>query len=361
MMSEKFYSMLLGGTLAMMIGILLSMSDMVIAGLILGPDAVAGLTLVMPLASLTAFFASICSVGVPQIYSREMGKFNKQKADQACGCGLLISIVVGVLMFLLTAIFGDLYLQSNAVPETILNGARNYLFWIRINMLINPVVALMSSMVYSDGDSTLCSIASAAGGIGNFGGSLILSCIMGVGGIGLATLLFTGIYFLIILTHFLKKNNSIRLNLYYSWDLLKKMVRYGIADASSFLFLAILCISLNAFVSIRFGAENLLLVSVGTLCGQLQMVCMGIGRALTPILNVYLGEESRSGIQYIYRLAHKTAIAEGIVVTLALLLSAPLLPGMLGITDPELLRHAVALQAAASWRWAPSSSAFCIY
>lgn len=55
--------------------------DQVIAGFTIGSDAVAGITLVIPLYSLSAFLGSVLSIGVPILYSTEMGKFNKDRAD----------------------------------------------------------------------------------------------------------------------------------------------------------------------------------------------------------------------------------------------------------------------------------------
>lgn len=81
MMSNKYLSMLLGGTLTYMVTSLLLMSDSVIAGAVVGPDAVGGVTLVTPLYSLAAFFGSIISLGVLILYAAEMGKFNKERAD----------------------------------------------------------------------------------------------------------------------------------------------------------------------------------------------------------------------------------------------------------------------------------------
>ena len=78
------------------------------------------------------------------------------------------------------------------------------------------------------------------------------------------------------------------------------------------------------------------------LCREFQLIFDGIGEAITPILSVYLGEESHSGVRSIYRLANKTALLEGIAVTLVLILCAPLLPRVLDISDPELMRCAVA-------------------
>ncbi len=341
LMSDKFYSMLLSGTLTMMVVSVLLMSDSVIAGAMIGSDAVAGITLVTPLYSLAAFFASIFSLGVPIIYSTEMGKFNKSKADQAFGFGLLMSIAVGVSLFLLATFFGDMYLRSSAPPESVLNEARGYLFWMRFTILVIPPAMLIDSMVYSDGDENLSTVANIVQGVGNIIASVLLARIMGIRGIGLASFLFNAISMVILFTHLLKKSNSLRLNLYFSRNLVKEVVRYSIIDASTYLFLSILVAVLNAFVSVRFGAQYLLLVSVVTLCRELQMIFDGIGEAITPILSVYLGESSGEGIKSICRRAYKVAITEGIVVMLALIVCAPWIPRLLDITDPVMLGHAV--------------------
>lgn len=341
LMSKKFYSMLLGGTLTMMVVSVLLMSDSVIAGVLIGADAVAGITLVTPLYSLAAFFGSVFSLGVPIVYSTEMGKFNKQGADHAFGFGLLMSLVIGVTLFLAASLLGDVYLRSSAPPEAVLAEARGYLYWMRFTMLLLPIQMLIAASVYSDGDETVSTIANAVQGVGNLGFSILLSRRMGIRGIGFASFLFNAVALLILLAHFLKKSNSLRWNLYFSARLLKSVVRCSIIDSSSYLFLAALTAVLNAFVSARFGAGSLILVSVIALCREFQMVFDGIGEAITPILSVYLGEESRGGLRRTYRLAEKTAIVEGLVVTLVLIVCAPHVPGILNITEPTLTQSAI--------------------
>ena len=73
LMTKKYYSMLLGGTLTMMVTSIMLMSDSIIAGAVIGPDAVASVTLVTPLYSLAGFFGSVISIGIPVLYSTEMG------------------------------------------------------------------------------------------------------------------------------------------------------------------------------------------------------------------------------------------------------------------------------------------------
>ena len=336
LMSKKYFSMLLGGTLTMMVASILLMSDSVIAGAAIGSDAVAGITLVTPLYSLAVFFGSVISIGIPLLYAKEMGKFNKDRADQAFGFGVLMSVIVGVLLFLVFTFFGELYLRSYSPPQSVLEQALGYLFWMRFTILILPFQMLIANMVYSDGDEAISTIATAAQGLGNIALSIILSPIMGIRGIGLASFLFNAVSILILLIHFAKKSNSLRWNLYFSFGIMKDVIRYSIIDSSSYLFLAIFTAALNAFISAQFGPEYLILASAVTLCREFQLLFDGIGQAVGPIFSVYVGEQNHKGLRSSFSLANKTAVIEGIIVTVVLLIVAPFVPQFLNIADPLL-------------------------
>ena len=59
LMSEKFRSMLLVGTITRIVAILLFIADSIIGGRILGEDALAGISLVSPLFSGAIFISMI--------------------------------------------------------------------------------------------------------------------------------------------------------------------------------------------------------------------------------------------------------------------------------------------------------------
>ena len=341
LMSKKFFSMLLGGTLTMMVVSILLMSDQVIAGFSIGSDAVAGITLVMPLYSLSAFFGSVISLGVPILYSTEMGKFNKKRADQVFGLGLLMSIVVGIVMFAAISLFGEIYLRSGSPSQVTLTQALGYLYWMRFTILIMPVQMLIGAAVYYDGDEGISNIANAVQGLGNIIFSIVLSHFMGIRGIGLASFLFNMISLLIFLLHFKKESNSLRFSFYFSFSLLKDVVRYSIIDSSSYLFLSVFTAVLNIYVTSHFGSEYLILVSAITLSREFQLLFEGIGEAVGPIFSVYVGENSKEGLRSIYSLASKTAIIEGIIVTIVMIIIAPLVPGVLDVTRPDLAHWVV--------------------
>ncbi|MBP5773008.1 MAG: hypothetical protein J6W35_02955, partial [Eubacterium sp.] len=130
--------------------------------------------------------------------------------------------------------------------------------------------------------------------------------------------------------------NSLHWNLNFSFGLLKKVVRYSMIDSSSFLYISILTATFNAFISYNYGSKFLILASVITLCREGQIMFDGIGEAVCPIFGVYVGEKNHKGLRASYSLANRTAIVEGIITTVVLLVIAPYAPGFLNVTDPEM-------------------------
>ena len=340
-MSKKYFSMLLGGTLSMVVSSVLLMSDSIVAGLVIGETGVAGITLVTPLYSAAIFCGSVFAFGIPILYSAETGRFRQQEADRVFGFGILMSALIGAALFAAFCLLGIPYLNSCNPSPAVFAQAKDYLFWMRIAMFLLPWNLLLSGMVYADGDEQITALANTAQGIGNIAASLILGRRMGISGISLASFLFTVVSLGILALHLLRKNNSLRPNLYFSFSLMKRVFRCSIIDAGAYLTLAVFTAVMNAYITARFGADCLILVSAAVLCREFQLVFDGIGEAITPILGVYLAEDCFPGVRAVYRLARKTAIAEGIAAAVFLFLLAPAVPDILGISDPTIGQAAV--------------------
>ena len=147
--------MLVGGSIGSLVASLITMSDSIVAGLFLGKEAVAAVSLVVPAYSLSWFFTLMVTYGASIIYSREIGSFNKKRADEIFGNGVVSSITVGVILFILFNILGSKYLIIYGAQGSILLMAERYIFWMGCVMLISPISYLLNEMIYVDGDETI--------------------------------------------------------------------------------------------------------------------------------------------------------------------------------------------------------------
>ena len=59
--SSKYHTMLLGATITAVLVFAVAIADTLIAGILLGKDAVIGVNLVMPVFSLASFFGTVFS------------------------------------------------------------------------------------------------------------------------------------------------------------------------------------------------------------------------------------------------------------------------------------------------------------
>ena len=338
---KKFYSMLLGGIMSSIVVSLSLISDTTIAGILVGDKAVAGINLVAPAYSLAASLGMIFALGAPILYSKAVGSFNKEEADKVFRFGLTATLSSGILLALLFFIGGELYIASFNVAPEILDNARNYMYWIRIDVIFLPLSTFLPGMVFVDGDELMSSLSDIISAVSNILLSVFMGRMFGVAGIGMASLVGTIIRLGICNLHFLKKRNSLKIGFYFSNMLLVSNFRYSVVDASSFLFLAFFCAIMNRYLTVRFGPDMLLLSSIFTFVTELAFFLDGVGEAMTPVMSIYMSTDCDEGIRKIWREAKKTAIMAGLVFAMLLMLLAPFIPRILGFSDPTISDLAV--------------------
>ncbi|MBQ9461880.1 MAG: multidrug transporter MatE [Clostridia bacterium] len=320
---------------------ILIMMDTFIAGMFLGEKAVAGIGLVTPLYNLAAFFSMLFSLGIPILYSRAMGDFDREEADKVFGVGLSASIITGVALLVLTVIFNDEVLLFYGADAEIFGYAFNYCKWMPFLFLAFPFQNLMLAMVFADGDESLCTAANIVEVAGNLIFSMILVNSLGVVGVAIGSLIGTLLSIGLCLAHFFKGKNTLKLRPCFSKKLLLSSVNYGMTDSAVWLFMAISSAALNKYVAVRFGSEMLVLVSVVNLMRELQLVFDGIGEAITPMISIYFAEECYEGVKKVWNLAKNTAVWEGVFVAALCACFAQTVPGLLGISAPETAQIAV--------------------
>lgn len=334
-MRNKFRSMLLGATVSQIVGIFMTVADSVIAGKLFGQDALAGVNLVLPLLCAALFLRMVVSIGIPILYGKAMGGFDKEEADRLFGTGLLMSILSGGLCFALSFAFGDDYLRFFHASEPVLAHAKDYLFWTCFDFAIMPLEAFIGAMVYADGDEGLSAFSDIFMIVANVPFSFALSLKFGTAGLSLGSLITSLLSSGILLPHFFKKANSLKPNLFFSAKLFIKIIRYSIVDAGTFLFLAVYSFVLEKYMAQSFGPEKLVVASAIVTILGLTIIFDGIGDAISPILNVYLGQGAAEGVENAFRLASRTSVLEGIVASGVVFASAPAVPWLLGITGAE--------------------------
>lgn len=339
--SSKYQYMLIGGTIAAVLFSLMFMTDTLVAGILLGEKAVVGVNLITPIYSLTTFAAMIISLGVPILYNQEMGAFQREEANRTFGTGLVLSLITGGVLFLSLSLFGDTWLTLYNPDVETLQNAQEYLSWMKFVALVMPIEELLFGMVYADGDEQVSTAGNMLSAAGNLVLSFFLCRSIGIKGLALGSFVSLLLSIAIQFLHFLRKSNTLRLHLAFSFRKVINILKYSMVDSCSYLFLFVFTAVMNRYISFAFGSGMLILVSVISLLKETQLVFDGIGEAFTPIMNIYLGEENYFGVREVWRLARKTANIEALTVSGLLLVFAPQITSLLDIQDPEVFRLSI--------------------
>ncbi len=340
-LSSKYFSMLYSGTVLMVLTALMGTADPLIAGILLGENAVTGLCLVLPVYALASFFAVGFSYGVPILYAKETGAFRKEAADRCFGVGLTVSIVTGVLMFFGILLWGDAYLKLLIGDGPVYESGSEYLRWMKYSVLLLPLNELLDGMVFADGDEKITLAANLTQGAVKVALSVILCRSMGVKGLAIASLIGFALSVGVSCLHFFRPGNTLKLRLRFSPSILWRIVKFGVVDATTHLFVSLFSFALSFFMVVHFGEEMAVLVSVVTLLKEGQILFEGIGEAITPMISVYLGEETPPCVRKVWKLARWSQWIESLLCTGLVLAAAPFIVELLGIEDPETAKYAV--------------------
>lgn len=339
--SSKYLSMLNSGTILIILTAVMGIADTLIAGVMLGQDAVTGICLILPVYSLASFFAVCVSYGVPILYSAKTGAFRKEEADRYFGVGLTVALFAGLVMFAAVLTGGKAYLRMYSGGGTVYDSAAGYLAWMKYAVLLLPLNELLSGMVFADGDERISLAANLAQGLTKVVLSVIFCRSMGTKGLAMASFLSFIVSILLSAVHFFRPGNTLKLNLAFSPKILRDILKFSIVDASTHLFSSLFTFAITAFILLRFGENMLILVSVLTLLRQAQILFEGIGEAITPIIGIYLGEETYPGVRKVWKMARRSLWVESVLFAALLLAGAPFIVRLLGIQDPATAANAV--------------------
>ena len=164
-LSRKFFSLLLSSTIGQLVITVLTLSDSMI----------------------------VVALGVPIIYDRAMGEFDKKKADRCFAFGLFMSLLMGVILFVTFMVIGDAYLRFYEPSSIVFGAAKDYFFWYKFTFLLLPLYTLMYVMVLADGDETLSMVSGIVQIVGNIVCSIVLVKFIGIAGIGLGSFIGTAL------------------------------------------------------------------------------------------------------------------------------------------------------------------------
>lgn len=272
-----------------------SIVDTAMVGQYQGPDGTAALAVVAPFWNIIYSLGLLMGIGGSVIFSTKRGASATKDGseNQYFTVAVFGSIFLSILAWIGIILFEDQVLTFFGANESLLGLAKEYVRPIKYVIPLFLFNQMMSAFLRNDGDPSLATIAVLSGGIFNVFGDyfFVFTCDMGIYGAGLATAIGSGISFIVMLMHFVRQKNTLRLVKVEAF--LSKLKEISITGFSTFFIdvaMGILTVLFNRQIMKYLGANALAIygpvIQVSTF---VQCCAYSVGQAAQPIISTNFG------------------------------------------------------------------------
>ena len=189
--------------------------DMAMVGQYQGPDGTAALAVVAPVWNVIYSIGLLMGIGGSVIFStkRGSGMSADGEDEQYFTAAVIGSVILAALAWVGLILFERPLLMFFGTDETLLALAQRYMIPVKVVFPLFLFNQMLAAFLRNDGAPALATLGVLSGGIFNVFGDwfFVFPCDMGVYGAGLATALGSAVSFLVMLTHFASRKNTLRL------------------------------------------------------------------------------------------------------------------------------------------------------
>lgn len=328
-----------------LIGSIYSVVDMAMVGQYHGPDGTAALAVVAPIWNIIYSLGLLMGIGGSVIFSIIRGKDSHDcSANEYFTTSVIGSIVLAGLAWIVIIFFDKQLLTLFGSSSDLLPLGQKYLIPIKFVLPLFLFNQMLAAYLRNDNDHTLATVAVLAGGIFNILGDyfFVFSLDMGIFGAGLATALGTTFSFMIMMTHFVKKTNTLKL--VRVQQVFKKITKISVTGFSTFFIdvaMGILIILFNRQIMKYLGTNALsvygMIVNISTF---VQCCAYSVGQAAQPIISVNFGANKANRIKEVLKYALATVAFLSIIWVIVILMNPMLFVNIFMTPTQEIIEIA---------------------
>lgn len=285
-----------------------SIVDMAMVGQYHGPEGSAALAVVAPVWNIIYSFGLLMGIGGSVLFSTIRGKADGdiKKSNEYFTASVIGSVILAAVIWLIIIFFDKNLLLIFGAQGNTLTLAREYVLPIKAAIPFFLFNQMLAAYLRNDKNPRLATGAVLAGGIFNIFGDyfFVFTCDMGAFGAGLATAIGSTLSFLVMLSHFFTKKNTLRL--VKPEGLVRKLREITATGFSTFFIdvaMGILTILFNRQIMVYLGTNALsvygVIVNISTF---VQCCAYSVGQASQPIIftnyGAGRGERIRETLKY---------------------------------------------------------------
>lgn len=277
--------------------------DMAMVGQYQGPEGTAALAVVMPVWNIIYSLGLLMGIGGSVLFSTLRGESreNQRRSNEYFSASLIGAAILAAVVWLVLIFWDRELLILFGAKDDLLPLARRYVLPVKFVVPAFLFNQMLAAFLRNDGNPAFATKAVLFGGIFNVFGDYfcVFTLDMGMMGAGLATALGSVCSFLIMLSHFFNKRNSLA----FMWPagLLQKLRRICVTGFSTFFIdvaMGILTVLFNRQILKYLGTNELsvygIIINLSTF---VQCCAYSVGQAAQPIISVNFGAERGSRIR----------------------------------------------------------------
>ena len=310
----KFVSASVGSGLIVSIYTLV---DMIAVGQYEGPLGSAAMACLQPMFTLFIALGLLFGIGGSVMFSITRGQGDEKKSNQFFTVATAAALVVSVLVLLAFVLFQEQLLRLFGSDDELLPYCLSYTRWLTLAVPFFLMSQVLSAFLRNDNAPFLATLATILGGGFNIFGDwfFVFKVDMGIAGAGLATFLGQVISTAVLLCHFLRKQNTLRLaKPDHLWGDLRAVCTTGFAPFIVDISLGVTIAIFNNQIIRLSDSDHLAVYGVISNCIVLfQCSFYSVGQAIQPIVSINHGAQKHDRVRHVLKLTLITAAVMGIL------------------------------------------------
>ncbi|MGG7177924.1 MATE family efflux transporter [Clostridium paraputrificum] len=334
--------------LSMLITSLYNIADRAFIGSIpeVGPLAIAGLGITMPIFTLIVAFGVLTAMGATTNISIKLGEGKRDEAEKYLGNAFMLAVIISAVVTVVGLAFINPILRVFGASSETLIYAKEYISVIFVGSVFAIAGFTLNNSIRADGNPKMAARTMIAGCIIN----LILDPLfifvfgMGIRGAAIATVLTQGITFIWIIYYFTKGKSNLKIKGEYlrlDFKYVKTIVVIGLAPFAMELSASLVHVILNNSLKV-YGGDLAIgaMTAVTSIALIFMMPIFGLTQGVQTIIGYNYGAKKYNRSKEALKLS---MFIGTIIVTIGFVLVQMFPEVFIGIfnRDPELMRIAV--------------------
>lgn len=342
-MTKKFLGYTIPSALAMFISSLYTIIDGIFVGQGVGDNALAAVTIVMPLTIMLFGIATMFAVGGGALVSKNFGAKKDIEGINLFRQVFKFLLIISTVISLVLAIFSSPIVSILGATESIKPLASEYLRYYALFCIPNLIGIALNSFVRNDNRPKLAMISTISGAITNIvlDYIFIFSLGMGLKGAAIATGLGQLVTVSIVIPHFIRKKGKLTFgNVKLDKSIIKEFTNIGVPSFFAEAAFSIIVFIQNIAIVNILGETGLSAYSIiNYITTSIYMVLLGLTFGAQPLISYNFGAKNAKNMLEIYKISNVASIIINIIFTTVCFIFGRVLIGIF-TTDSNILEIA---------------------